>query len=460
VNAAARPVAELLAERAKYTTWLEQLAARTAGAPAHVVAKVRADYEARLLAVREQLAARAGDLEARRLEAVTRRDDARAAEQALADERAEAELRHAVGEYSVEEWEALARDSDAALATAAADRLAAEVSLADLERALAEVEGAALASEPATEAAPEPAPAPEPEPVTMTAKATEAAPEPAAEPALEPALAADLLSVIEPEPAPALTAEVPPVLEPVMAPASEPEPPLPVLAATVESPVQETEPDDAEVPPTVTTAILRPAIPTAPVDDLFLAPILADEPPPPPRVSAPVVPPVAPTVAPPTAPPSGSPAAPPGARIRGTEAFDDLEFIKSLAGGKGGQGGGTTAPGRREPAADDRMADQPANADIGPQSAPSRISREFAPPPEPRMPDPTVSAPEITMHVNRRATDPGVDAIRAMSESPAQSLRQSQSGQATKSLKCAECGAMNYPTEWYCERCGGELASL
>lgn len=29
-----------------------------------------------------------------------------------------------------------------------------------------------------------------------------------------------------------------------------------------------------------------------------------------------------------------------------------------------------------------------------------------------------------------------------------------------KTLKCAECGAMNYPTEWYCESCGGELSAL
>jgi hypothetical protein len=29
-----------------------------------------------------------------------------------------------------------------------------------------------------------------------------------------------------------------------------------------------------------------------------------------------------------------------------------------------------------------------------------------------------------------------------------------------KTLKCAECGALNYPTEWYCERCGAELASI
>ena len=29
-----------------------------------------------------------------------------------------------------------------------------------------------------------------------------------------------------------------------------------------------------------------------------------------------------------------------------------------------------------------------------------------------------------------------------------------------KTLKCPECGAANYPTEWYCERCGGELATM
>ncbi|MEO5580191.1 MAG: hypothetical protein ABIR58_05990 [Gemmatimonadaceae bacterium] len=29
-----------------------------------------------------------------------------------------------------------------------------------------------------------------------------------------------------------------------------------------------------------------------------------------------------------------------------------------------------------------------------------------------------------------------------------------------KTLKCPECGAPNHPTEWYCERCGGELATM
>ncbi|HEY0777973.1 MAG TPA: hypothetical protein VGD56_08410 [Gemmatirosa sp.] len=29
-----------------------------------------------------------------------------------------------------------------------------------------------------------------------------------------------------------------------------------------------------------------------------------------------------------------------------------------------------------------------------------------------------------------------------------------------KTLRCQDCGALNYPTEWYCEKCGGELAAL
>jgi hypothetical protein len=29
-----------------------------------------------------------------------------------------------------------------------------------------------------------------------------------------------------------------------------------------------------------------------------------------------------------------------------------------------------------------------------------------------------------------------------------------------RTLKCGECGSLNRPTEWYCERCGAELATL
>jgi hypothetical protein len=33
-------------------------------------------------------------------------------------------------------------------------------------------------------------------------------------------------------------------------------------------------------------------------------------------------------------------------------------------------------------------------------------------------------------------------------------------GAAPRTLRCTECGALNLPTEWYCERCGSELASF
>lgn len=31
---------------------------------------------------------------------------------------------------------------------------------------------------------------------------------------------------------------------------------------------------------------------------------------------------------------------------------------------------------------------------------------------------------------------------------------------AQRTLKCQECGWMNVPTEWYCEKCGGELSAF
>jgi hypothetical protein len=40
------------------------------------------------------------------------------------------------------------------------------------------------------------------------------------------------------------------------------------------------------------------------------------------------------------------------------------------------------------------------------------------------------------------------------------SARSSAASEQQKTLRCTECGTMNFPTEWYCERCGGELAAF
>jgi len=60
-----------------------------------------------------------------------------------------------------------------------------------------------------------------------------------------------------------------------------------------------------------------------------------------------------------------------------------------------------------------------------------------------------------------RAKKPGARDIGAAGVTSADpQAKTPQSGTIDRSLKCKECGAMNLPTEWYCERCGAELAAL
>jgi hypothetical protein len=64
----------------------------------------------------------------------------------------------------------------------------------------------------------------------------------------------------------------------------------------------------------------------------------------------------------------------------------------------------------------------------------------------------------------RRPSNPGMPAQTATStprpaETAAPAPAKVASGVA-KTLKCGECGTLNRPTEWYCERCGAELAGV
>ena len=68
----------------------------------------------------------------------------------------------------------------------------------------------------------------------------------------------------------------------------------------------------------------------------------------------------------------------------------------------------------------------------------------------------------------RRPSSPGTPAATATdtprapepaAPPPAAPSPKAASGVA-KTLKCGECGTLNRPTEWYCERCGAELAGV
>jgi hypothetical protein len=82
------------------------------------------------------------------------------------------------------------------------------------------------------------------------------------------------------------------------------------------------------------------------------------------------------------------------------------------------------------------------------KSVAAEEERKPAPPPQP----------------SRRASNPGAAASRSAEPAPSagSATAPGKPGGAgvAKTLKCGECGTLNRPTEWYCERCGAELAGI
>lgn len=66
--------------------------------------------------------------------------------------------------------------------------------------------------------------------------------------------------------------------------------------------------------------------------------------------------------------------------------------------------------------------------------------------------------PTAEESVPASAPAPSPAAAPAVAAAPAKP--QASSSSQAKTLKCGECGTLNRPTEWYCERCGAELAAL
>src|SRR3989441_11383119 len=77
-------------------------------------------------------------------------------------------------------------------------------------------------------------------------------------------------------------------------------------------------------------------------------------------------------------------------------------------------------------------------------------------------PSPTRASGAQFQPVMPTETPRAPSSVRAATPSPAPILPQAGDGdeEGVKTLKCKECGTMNLPTEWDCERCGGGLATL
>lgn len=192
------------------------------------------------------------------------------------------------------------------------------------------------------------------------------------------------------------------------------------------------------------------------------------------------------------------------AKLRSTTAmsggpnFDELEFLKSVVGRQSTpakpilEGGSAPMPKAltqsvSAPAPAPAAAPAPDKADAAkaPEAPAARASQPVAAPELPLESVTPVAAsapaePPAAPVSGSAASAPAASApaasaparsAPAAAESPAQEEEEEEESgplgkpparntQTVKTLKCQECGSMNYPTEWYCERCGGELAAL
>jgi hypothetical protein len=150
---------------------------------------------------------------------------------------------------------------------------------------------------------------------------------------------------------------------------------------------------------------------------------------------------------------SGSP--PEGAMPAGAKATDQAELLRPADSQRTAVAAGaapstrpddravTAAPSREPASPQSRAPSAPAAASAAQQA--SSLEPPGAAPP-------TAATAGAAKARTMRTPPGGVSAVRSKPDA--------SRPDAAKTLKCPECGTANYPTEWYCERCGGELATM
>jgi hypothetical protein len=144
--------------------------------------------------------------------------------------------------------------------------------------------------------------------------------------------------------------------------------------------------------------------------------------------------------------------------------FDELAFLNAVAGRTSTPG--APAPRESKPI---EVVKEPAAAEPNEKAAEVAEKAEAEPVTEPtpaKRATPAVAADAApAAPAAEKPAKPAAPAKKAESaadedESDSFGRPTPRTTQAVKTLKCQECGTFNYPTEWYCERCGGELAAL
>ncbi len=198
------------------------------------------------------------------------------------------------------------------------------------------------------------------------------------------------------------------------------------VLATIRAPVPQ-DPEPEPPPPAPPVAVSAPRPPVRP----------AEPPPPEARPAAAAGPPAQAEIPFKPGAPKPQPVAPPKPPAKKEEVPGRTLWFPS------GKPSDAPAPGGKvDELAFIKSIDAPPASPTPPKSRPSggfiKADNALTPPPEPPAPKPGAAAP-----------------------APAETTKERPSQLAgQKTLKCGECGTLNRPTEWYCERCGAELAAL
>lgn len=358
-------VRALVAERQRYDDWLSALEGRRAETPAHVFERVHADYAGRRRGVMGRLREHVSGLSsmANALEENLTALESRLG--ALEDERAEAMLRTAVGEFDGERWEQVRQDVESQIAGLGEQRTSLLSEVDEVRTLLA-----SASSEPEPELEPEVVAESEP-----TAVAEE--PQPAAVDESAAQGAHEVVALSEPDAAPAA----------------------------------ETMPDLIDEP--LADVLGGSAVTGAPAStdgfDQSLAMFANDAAVEPTRSPSPV----------------SSPS------LDGLDVFDDADL-----------GDLRMSP----PARSTATATPPATSRVD-----ARVDTRVAE---------TSAGHAGAAESNARDGFDDLAFLRSVVDPSAGGARSTTGADQQKTLRCTECGTMNLPTEWYCERCGGELAAF
>ena len=165
-------------------------------------------------------------------------------------------------------------------------------------------------------------------------------------------------------------------------------------------------------------------------------------------------------------PAAGSAAIPDPARVSGAVneaprhgSFDELEFLKSVT--DGGRGGARPSEPSGDAAARASKSIPRSATPAGVPSASDGAGVPVAPSPRGSGAAPAPNAAEIPAPVGSASELKGEgEAPAEKTPEPVPAFLRDVPQEAAKTLRCHDCGTMNLPTEWYCERCGGELAAM